>query len=88
MKKVVGAMSVMILLTLLLSAWLPAGADPAKTYVKLLNPPKKGVLYLEVGESETFYIEVASEVGTLGGAGRSRGDRSGSAYRFSPSSRA
>ncbi len=62
MKKVFGAVSVMILLTLLLSAWLPAGADPAETYVKLLNPPKKGVLYLEVGQSKTFYIEVKSEV--------------------------
>ena len=62
MKKIFGAIGVMLLLTLLLSAWLPAGADPTKTYVKLLNPPKKGVLYLDVGESETFYIEVASEV--------------------------
>jgi hypothetical protein len=61
MKKVFGAMSIMILLTLLLSAWLPAAADPVTTYVRLLNPPKKGVLELGVGESRTFQIEVASE---------------------------
>ena len=61
MKKVFGAMSVLVLVTLLLSAWLPAAAAPPTTYVKLLNPPKKGVLELEVGESHTFYIEVASE---------------------------
>ena len=62
MKKVFGAMSVMILLTLLLSAWLPAAAAPGQTKVRLLNPPRHGVLYLDVGESETFQIEVRSEV--------------------------
>ena len=62
MKKVVAALSVMVLVTLLLSAWLPAAAAaPSRTYVKLLNPPKHGVLELAVGESYTFYVEVASE---------------------------
>lgn len=62
MKRFFGAMSVMILLTLVLSAWLlPVAAAPSKTYVKLLNPPKHGELVLEVGESYTFLIEVVSE---------------------------
>ena len=61
MKKVFGAISIMLLLTLLLSAWLPAAAAPSGTYIELLNPPKKGVLELAVGESYTFQIEMASE---------------------------
>ena len=62
MKKSFGVISIMLLVALLLSAWLPAAsAPPSNTYVKLLNPPKKGVLELAVGESYTFYIEMASE---------------------------
>ena len=61
MKKISGALSIMILLTLLLSAWLPAAAAPGQTKVRLLNPPHQGILELEVGESHTFYLEVRSE---------------------------
>ena len=41
------------------------GGCPLRTYVKLINPPKKGVLELEVGESYTFYIEMRSEESSL-----------------------
>ena len=61
MKKAFGTLSIMILLTLLLSAGLPAlAAPPSGTDIVLLNPPKKGLLELGVGESYTFYIEVRS----------------------------
>ena len=61
MKKVFGTMSVMILLALLLSAWLPAAAASDQTKIKLLNPPKNGVLELGVGESYTLRVQVRSK---------------------------
>jgi hypothetical protein len=70
MKKSFGVISIMLLVALLLSAWLPAAAAPSRTYVNLLNPPKHGVLELEVGESETFYIEVVSEEPFLSAAAK------------------
>jgi hypothetical protein len=35
-------------------------AEPATTTIELLNPPKKGLLELAVGESYTFDIEITS----------------------------
>ena len=62
MKKGFGVISIMLLLTLLLSAWLPAAAAaPGLTKVRLLNPPRHGELVFEVDESHTFYVEVKSE---------------------------
>ena len=61
MKKVLGAMSVMTLVVLLLCVWFSPAAAAPRTSIKLLNPPKKGILELEVGESHTFYIEMRSE---------------------------
>ncbi len=61
MKKVLGPMAVMTLIVLLLCAWFSPVVAAPSTEIKLLNPPKKGVLELAVGESHTFYIEITSE---------------------------
>lgn len=61
MKKVLGAMSAMVLVALLLCTWVSLATAAPSTDIKLLNPPKKGVLELAVGESRTFYVEITSE---------------------------
>jgi hypothetical protein len=65
MKKVFGAMSVMVLVTLLLSAWLPAAAEEPLCSVRLIPPPSLiecKPLVLAVDESKTFRFRVVSEV--------------------------
>ena len=49
-----------LVVLLLLAASTAALAKPATTSIDLLNPPKKGLLVLSVGESYTFDIEVTS----------------------------
>jgi hypothetical protein len=38
-----------------------AAAKPAPVTIELLNPPKKGLLELSVGESYTFDVEITSD---------------------------
>jgi hypothetical protein len=38
-----------------------AAAKPAPVTIELLNPPKKGLLELSVGESHDFHIEITSD---------------------------
>jgi hypothetical protein len=59
MKKVVIAISIMMLLVFL--APVTSAAKPAPVTIKLLNPPKKGVLELDVGQSYTFDVEITSD---------------------------
>jgi hypothetical protein len=54
------AIVVLTLVTLLVSA-TAAAAPPAPVTIDLLNPPKKGLLELSVGESYTFDIEITSQ---------------------------
>jgi hypothetical protein len=51
----IGLIALLVLLVPVASA-----AKPAPVTIELLNPPKKGVLELAVGESYTFDIEVTS----------------------------
>jgi hypothetical protein len=52
-----------ILVLMLALAMFPvtAAAKPAPVTIELLNPPKKGVLELSVGESYVFDIEITSD---------------------------
>jgi hypothetical protein len=59
MKRLPSLITLVALLALL--APVTATAKPAPLNIELLNPPKKGVLELGVGESYTFDIEVTSE---------------------------
>jgi hypothetical protein len=59
MKRLLIAISVVTLLVLAVPA--TSTAKPAPVTIELLNPPKKGVLELAVGESYTFDIEITSD---------------------------
>jgi hypothetical protein len=61
MKKVLTAISVMVMAVLLMCVASQATAAPPPVSIKLLNPPKKGLLELAVGESYTFDIEITSD---------------------------
>jgi hypothetical protein len=58
MKRTLSAMSIVMAIVLL--TYMASPATAAKSRITLLNPPKGGVLELEVGESYTFNIEIAS----------------------------
>ena len=58
MKKRLIVLSMLLLLVLALPA--TAAAAPAPITIELLNPPKKGLLELHVGESYTFDVEITS----------------------------
>ena len=57
MKRTLSAMGIVVAIVLLTCMASPA---TAKSRITLLNPPKGGLLELEVGESYTFDIEIAS----------------------------
>lgn len=59
MKKLVIVLSVIIVAMLMGTPAVPAEADPSFT-IELLNPPKKGLMELAVGETYTFDIEITS----------------------------
>jgi hypothetical protein len=58
MKRLLVVVGVVILFVLGASG--TSAAPPSPVTVELLNPPKKGVLKLAVGESYTFDIEITS----------------------------
>jgi len=53
--------TIIVLLLALLMLPVTAVAKPAPVTIELLNPPKKDVLVLGVGESYTFDVEITSE---------------------------
>lgn len=56
------AVMMIVVVALLVTHVVAVQAAPAPRFsIKLLNPPKHGVLELDVGESYTFYIEVKSD---------------------------
>jgi hypothetical protein len=58
MKRLLSAIGLIALLVLIVP--VSATAKPATVIIDLLNPPKKGLLELAVGESYTFDVEITS----------------------------
>jgi hypothetical protein len=52
---------ILVLMLALLMLPVTAVAKPAPVTIELLNPPKKGLLELSVGESYTFDVEITSD---------------------------